>query len=58
VPDELYRWRFVTLYRRWGLRPSPGKEMQKSKIASKEALQICVKRTEAKSKGEKELISP
>ena len=28
-----YGWRFVTLYRRQGSRPSPGKEMQKSKMA-------------------------
>ena len=31
-----------------------GKEMQKSKMAAEEALQIAVKRREAKSKGEKE----
>ena len=28
-----YGWRFVTLYRRQGSRPSHGKEMQKSKMA-------------------------
>ena len=28
-----YGWRFMTLYRRQGSRPSPGKEMQKSKMA-------------------------
>ena len=28
-----YGWRFVTLYRRQGSRPSDGKEMQKSKMA-------------------------
>ena len=28
-----YGWRFVTLYRRQGSRPSPWKEMQKSKMA-------------------------
>ena len=40
VPDELwteclmnYGWRFMTLYRRQGSRPSPKKEMQKSKMA-------------------------
>ena len=33
---------------------SHGKEMQKSKMAVWEALQIAVKRREAKSKGEKE----
>jgi hypothetical protein len=49
-----YGQRFVTLYRRQGSRPSPRKEMQKSKWLSEEALQIAVKRREAKSKGEKE----
>ena len=42
-----YGQRFMTLYRRQGLRPS-------SKWLSEEALQIAVKRREAKSKGEKE----
>ena len=28
-----YEWRFVTLYRRQGSRPSPWKEMKKSKMA-------------------------
>ena len=28
-----YAWRFVTLYRRQGSRPSPWKEMQNSKMA-------------------------
>ena len=32
VPDELWNG-FVTLYRRQGSRPSPWKEMQKSKMA-------------------------
>ena len=48
-----YGMKFVTLYRRQGSIPSPGKEMQKSKMAE-EALQIPVKRREAKSKEEKE----
>ena len=48
------RRRFLTLYRRQGSRPSDGKEMQKAKWLSGEALQIAVKRREAKSKGEKE----
>ena len=48
-----YEWRFMTLYRRQGSRPSPRKEIQESKMAE-EALQIAVKRREAKSKGEKE----
>ena len=45
---------FVTLYKRQGSRPSHGKEMQKAKWLPEEALQIAVKRREAKSKGEKE----
>ena len=47
-----YGWRFVTLYRRQGLRPSLWK--RKAKWSSEEALQIAVKRREAKNKGEKE----
>ena len=50
-----YGWRFVTLYRRQGSRPSPRKKKcKKAKWLSEEALQIAVKRREAKSKGEKE----
>ena len=49
-----YGRRFVTLYRRQGSRPSHGKEMQKSKMAVGEALQIAVKRREAEGKGGKE----
>ena len=50
-----YRMRFVTLYRRQGSRPSHGeKKCKKAKWLSGEALQIAVKRREAKSKGEKE----
>ena len=46
---------FLTLYRRQGSRPSPGKRnAKKGKWLSEEALQIAVKRREAKSKGEKE----
>ena len=45
---------FVALYRRQGSRPSPEKEMQKSKRLSEGALQISVKRREVKGKGEKE----
>ena len=49
-----YGWRFVTLYRRQGTRPSPWKRnAKKAKWLSGEALQIAVKRREAKSKGEK-----
>ena len=50
-----YGQRFVTLYRRQGSRPSPWKRnAKKEKWLSEEALQIAVKRREAKSKGEKE----
>ena len=50
-----YGWRFVTLYRRQGSRPSPWKRnCKKAKWLSGETLQIAEKRREAKSKGEKE----
>ena len=50
-----YGRRFVTLYRRQGSRPSPWKRnAKKAKWLSGEALQIAVKKREAKSKGEKE----
>ena len=50
-----YGWRFVTLYRRQGSRPSPIKRnAKKAKWLLEEALQIAVKRREVKSKGEKE----
>ena len=50
-----YGWRFMTLYRRQGSRPSRRKKKkQKAKWLSEEALQIAVKRRQAKSKGEKE----
>ena len=49
-----YGWRFMTLYRRQGSRPAPWKRCKKAKWLSEEALQIAVKRREAKSKGEKE----
>ena len=50
-----YGWRFVTLYRRQGSRPSPRKKKsKKAKWLSEEALQIAVKRREVKSKREKE----
>ena len=53
-PDEL--WTEVRdFYRRQGSRPSPWKRnAKKAKWLSEEALQITVKRREAKSKGEKE----
>ena len=46
----------MTLYRRQGSRPSPRKRNVKKnpKWLSEEALQIAVKRTEVKSKGEME----
>ena len=50
-----YGWKFVTLYRRQGSRPSPWKRNEKkAKWLSGEALQIPVKRREAKSKREEE----
>ena len=48
-----YGWRFVTLYRKQESRPSPRKEMQKAKWLSEEALQIAVKRREAKKQRRK-----
>ena len=45
----------MTLYRRQGSRPSPWKRnTKKAKWLSEEALQIAVKRREAKRKGKKE----
>ena len=53
-----YGLRFVTLYRRQETRPSPRKiNAKKAKWLSEEALQIAVKRREAKNKGEKERYS-
>ena len=50
-----YGWRFMILYRRQGSRPSTWKRnVKKAKRLSEEALQIAVKRREAKSQGEKE----
>ena len=48
-----YGRRFVTLPRRWRARPSPRK--RNAKWLTEEALQIAVKRREAKSQGEKEI---
>ena len=49
-----YGWRFMTLYRRQGSRPSPwNRNAKKTKWLSGEALQIAVKRREVESKGEK-----
>ena len=45
----------MTLYRKQGSRPSPRKRnAEKQKQLSEEAIQITVKRKEAKSKGDKE----
>ena len=50
-----YGQRFLTLYRRQGARPPPQKRNAiKAKWLCEEALQIAVKRREAKSKEEKE----
>ena len=50
-----YGLRSVTLYRRQESRPSPRRRKgKKAKWLSEEALQIAVKRREAKSKVEKE----
>ena len=50
-----YGQRFETLYRRQGSRPSPReRNAKKAKWLSEKALQIAVKRREAKIKGEKE----
>ena len=51
-----YGWRFVTLYRRQGSRPSPRKRNAKANWLSEEALRIAVKRREAKGKGERKDI--
>ena len=46
-----YGWRFVTLYRRQGSRPSPWKRnAKKAKWLSEEAFQIAVQRREASEK--------
>ena len=53
-----YGMRFMTFYRRQGSRPFPWKRnAKKAKWLSEEALQIAVKRREAKIKGEKERYS-
>ena len=50
-----YGWKFMTLYRGQGSRPSPWeRNAKKAEWLSEEALQIAVKRRKAKSKGEKE----
>ena len=52
-----YRQRFVTLYRRRIKTIPMEKKFKKAKWLSGEALQIAVKRREAKSKGEKKRYS-
>ena len=49
-----YGMRFVTLYRRQGKTILMEKKCKKAKWLSGEALQIAMKKREAKSKGEKE----
>jgi len=49
-----YGWRFVTLYRRCRSRPSPWKEIQKSKMAVWGGLTNSCEKIKVKSKGEKE----
>ena len=44
-------WRFITLYRRQGSRPSSRKKNAKVKWLSEEALQIAVRRREVKNQG-------
>ena len=49
-----YGWRFMTLYRRQGIKTiCKTKKFKKAQWLSEEALQIAVKRREAKGKGEK-----
>ena len=50
-----YGWKFVQLYKRLGVRPSPRKKKcKKAKWLSEEALQIAETRREAKGKEGKE----
>ena len=49
-----YGWRFMTLYRRQGSRPSPRKRnAKKANWLSEEALQIAVKKEKQKAKDKK-----
>ena len=51
----IYGWRVSDIVQETGIKDHPhGKEMQKAKRLSEEALQIAVNRREGKSKGEKE----
>ena len=49
-----YGWMFMTLYKRQGSTIRKKKKCKKAKWLSQEALQIAMKRRDAKSKGEKE----
>ena len=50
-----YGWRFMTLYKETGIKAIPmERKCKKAKWLSGEALQIVLKRREAKNKGEKE----
>ena len=50
-----YGWRFMTLYRRQGIKTiCKTKKFKKAQWLSEEALQIAVKRREVNGKGEKE----
>ena len=50
-----YGWRFVTLVQETGIKTIPKKKKcKRAKWLSEEALEIAVKRREAKNKGEKE----
>ena len=53
VPDELWN-EVCDIVQETGINHPHGKEMQKPKWLSGEALKIAVKRREVKSKGEKE----
>ena len=53
VPDKLWM-EDHDIVQETGIKTNPKKEMQKTKWLPEEALQIAVKRREAKSKGEKE----
>ena len=50
-----YGWKFMIIYRRQGVRPSPRKRnTRKQNWLSKETLQMVLKRRKVNSKGEKE----
>ena len=53
VPDDLWT-KVHDIIQETGIKTTPRKKCKKAKWLSEEALQIAVKRREAKSKGEKE----